>query len=213
MILLERLTTYLLQYKTVALPDVGTFQLVVQPAWLDRSSELLHPPHPAVQFSQEVTLSQHQVNLLANELGYEEQNFREKLEALGNSIRKRLQSEPFVWRGVGVLEEDEGGIHFRTTQKLPGPVTAKRIIRENVQHSVLIGDRQMEVVPENETEATDLYASDAPEKRSWVVILGWVAVLLAVVFLLYHLYGQHWSPTASGLQQNIPGKEAAPLYK
>lgn len=205
----EALHNYFFTYRTVCIPGVGTLHLVQQPASLDVVNQQLLPPHQKVRFSRQVAVEPHQIQTLAGAYNNDHALVEEELTRFGEALRSRLQEAPFQWQGVGLLRLDGAYIHFEPLQPealLLEPVPAQRVIRENVQHTVLVGDVERQITTE-EYQAELL--EDAP-RRSWVEIFGWIVVVLSILFIAYHIYISKGSPTASGLQQK-PYIEEAPV--
>jgi hypothetical protein len=73
------------------------------------------------------------------------------------------------------------------------PVTAEKVIRQNVQHSMLVGDREMNSQQVNEVLARVEY------KRPWFITLGWILLIVAVVAILIYLYMHDFQTSSTGL--------------
>lgn len=205
----QELHHYFFQYKTVCIPGVGTLHLVQQPATLDVVNQQLLPPHQKVRFSRKVSVEPHQLHTLAAHFNNDQALVAEELTRFGEALRSRLQEEPFCWQGVGRLELDGAYVHFEpqgADAALLEPVSAQRVLRENVQHTVLVGDVERQMTTE-EYQAELL--EDRP-RRSWVEIIGWIVVALALAFIGYHIYISNGQASGSGLQQK-PAIQQTPV--
>lgn len=199
--MLQQIQSYLFQYKTVTVPEVGTFEVAHAPAVLDVANQLVAPPAPVVRFSQASVVSGHQLQRFALLFDADAQTAQEELARFGKAFKKGLQQEPFHWSGVGVLGITENsGVQFTVNGAggLLMPVPAQKVLRENVQHHVLVGDQEVQTT-------ADEFEAGLPEYpvRSWLLTICWVIVACAVAFILYYFYVHNWRAEASGLRQKV----------
>lgn len=203
----QQLQDYFFQYKTVVIPGVGMLRMEQQPANLDMANQVLLPPLFEIKFTQQTLVPQHQLQSLAAAYDNNTDIVQEQLVRFGEAFKGTLQQQPFHWNGVGVLELGGNNIQFvpNGTDKLLLPVAAQRVLRENVQHTVLVGDQEMK-------RTAEAYEAEISEKkfRAWSVIIGWIIALIALAFLGYYFYNSNRVPEASGLQQK-PVVEDAPV--
>jgi hypothetical protein len=205
----QELHHYFFQYKTLGIPGVGTLQLVHQPAMLDVVNQQLLPPRQKIKFSRQVNVGAHQLQVLAYAFNNDKELVQEELTRFGEALRSRLQEQPFSWHGVGRLELEGAYIQFQPqTGDAPflEPVAAQRVLRENAQHTVLVGDTERYLSAGEYQAALE---EDKP-RRSLVVLIGWIIALFALAFIGYHIYISKGNPLASGLQQT-PEIESAPV--
>jgi hypothetical protein len=202
----QELHQYFFTYKTVGIPGVGTLQLVQQPATLDVVNQQLLPPHHQVHFSRQATVEAHQIRTLAYAYNNDPDLVAEELTRFGEALRSRLQEQPFSWQGIGRLELEGAYIQFQpqVEQAWLEPVAAQRVLRENVQHTVLVGNVERQMTTE---EYQSELLEDAP-RRSWVVLVGWIVALLSLIFIVYHIYNANSPVAASGLQQKVDIEQA-----
>jgi hypothetical protein len=207
--MLPQLTTYLLQFHQVHIPSVGTVRLVQQPASLDIANKIIQPPQFNIQFNEDGWLGKHQLWFFSEQLHVDENATRQALEDAGIDIRKVIEQQPFVWNSIGTFTYKNHAFHFEPAaqpQILP-PVNAERVLREGVQHSVLVGDQV--VVSDGHA------AAEAEEERpwNWSRIIGWAAIVLSLFFILYYLYQHQFSPTATSLRKNVSAAPAPATYR
>lgn len=203
--MLAQLTRYLLQFHQVYIPSLGTIRLVQQPAWLDVANKALHPPHFTLHFTEEGWLSKHQLWYFGTQLHFDDTATRHSLNAIGAQLKKSLEQYPFTWNGIGTFAYNNQTIRFRPQQHVSilQPITAERVLRENVQHSVRVGEQI--VLSNGHSEVRE-----AEERHwNWSRILGWATVILSLFFILFYLYQHQFNPTASGLHQRV-GAEPPP---
>ena len=101
--------------------------------------------------------------------------------------------EKFTWPDVGVLSQEVSGeIHFESSHLNANlePVTANRVIRQDVQHAILVGDQELTTQDMTERLSEDTYV----EKESW-----WIYALILFAIALCLLFF-HFFRSGSGLQ-------------
>lgn len=197
--MLQQIQNYLFQYKTVTVPEVGTFEVTHSPATLDVANQLISPPMPAIRFSQSAAVSGHQLQTFAAALDNDVTVAEKELIHFGGAFKKVLEQESFQWNGVGVLalmENNQVQFSANDAGGLLMPVPAQKVLRENVQHNVLVGDQEVQYTAD-EFEA----GLPEPPARSWLLAICLVIVACAVAFIVYYLYVHNWSAEASGLRQ------------
>lgn len=197
--MLPQLTKYLLQFYQVHIPSVGTVRLVQQPALLDIANKRILPPEFHLQFNEDGWLGKHQLWYFSTQLQLDEAATREALQDAGIQMRKEIEHRPFTWNGIGTFTYETSKFRFEPQPQLQllQPVAAQRVLREGVQHTVLVGDQV--VLSDSQAERHE------GEERHWnrSRIAEWAAVVLALFFILFYLYQRQFSPTATGLHQSV----------
>jgi hypothetical protein len=206
---LSGLTRYLIQFQQVHVPTVGTLKLVQQPASLDVANKIIHPPQFTLRFSEDGWLTKHQLWYFGTLLEANETGTREALQDAGLQMRKAIERAAFTWNGLGTFTYIDHKIQFEPQLQEPvlQPVAAERVLREGVQHSVLVGDQ---VVFSNGT--SEVIEQDV-KHRNWAMVAGWAAVVLAIFFIVFYLYQHHFQSTATGLQNKIEAPQPAATYR
>jgi hypothetical protein len=188
---LSSITKYLLQYHRVAIPNVGTIEIVQQPAELNFVDRLLFPPKYIAQLRKEPVITDHQLNYLASAGNTNKEVAREELEVLGEKIRRKIDKDSFHWNGIGLLSHDVSS--FPVESLLLEPVTAEKVKRENAEHNVLIGDQ--EIVSRQQSTS---HALSIRKKRPMIVTIGWIVLALALAAIIYFLVSGNFSIYSSG---------------
>jgi hypothetical protein len=196
---------------------VGQFHLIAKPAGFDMADKLIHPPVFTVHFSTVAQPDTHQINYLATASQKDEASAREQLNAFGDALKNKIQQQAFTWKGIGQLAaSDTGAVEFYPEEIEVtglGAIKANRVIRENVGHTVLMGDQEMhsddaaELLQENE-EREQLGA----RRKRRVLIGAGIAIVLAVLFIVYYFYSTGFNPAASGYQMKVHPAAPAPTY-
>jgi hypothetical protein len=138
----------------------------------------------------------HQLHFLKNEAG-EKEFFLKELFSFGEKMKRRIQSSPFHWNGLGTLRYVSDEMLFEpdpfNLQALQA-VPAEKVLRENVQHHVLVGDQEM-----TSQQVTEVL-NKVEYKRPWFIIAGWILLIVAIIAILLFLYMKNFQTTSTGLQ-------------
>ena len=206
--MLPQLTKYFVEFHQVHVPFIGTIRAVQKPASLDVAARLMHPPFFEIRFSEDGWLTRHQLWDIGSQLQLDETATRNLLEEEGTNLQKAIERRPVVWNGVGTFSYTNGSLHFEPLQRdaiLPA-IPAERVLREGVQHSVLVGDQMMLSNGHEE-------AYEGTERHwNWSQIAGWSIAILALFFILLYLYQHQFSATASGLRRNLTTEPPPATY-
>jgi hypothetical protein len=190
---LSLFTKYLLQYKRVSIPNVGTFEIVQQSPQLNIAEKLFLPPFFIARYRQQDAVTDHQRQFFAVSDGIEKTN----LEQFGARLKTSIERKPFRWNGFGILRYDAGSIVFEPDQiniASLNAIPAHKVTRENAQHSMLVGDQQM-----TSQEVTDVLSKKST-RRPLFMIIGWAVLVIAMIAILIILYLGRFEITAAGLQ-------------
>jgi hypothetical protein len=192
----EILTRYLHQNGQLYIPYIGSFEVVEQSARLEFAERLLYPPAFEVRYSEEGHLHDTQVDYLREEWETDSTTADMRLQQFGRQLKEQLGRGSLTWPGLGILQYRQNRIAFEATPLVTlTPVEAHKVIREHAQHTVLIG--------EQEVQSGDVagYIHDSARKRSVLVIIGWILLGLAILFLVYYFYKEGFNPESSGSRQ------------
>jgi hypothetical protein len=201
---------YLLQYKKLSVPGLGTFLLERQSAAADFSNRQIHAPHysialtgdasaPAASFYQQVapllSCSEREAVIRFNDFIFSFKNNIDK----GNRVN---------WAGVGVLEKSVSG-KVAFTPAIPlvkeNPVVAEKVIRQKAEHTVRVGE------DEKTAEEMTAYFNQPEAKKSYWWVWAAVLALLSFLFLGWHLSAN--GVDALGNQQTlVPVEPPANTY-
>ena len=193
--MLALLTKYLVQYKRVSIPHIGTFEIVQQSPELHIADKLITAPVFTTKYVNNDQVTDHQFHFIENS----EQMAREELSSFGKNLNKRIQEQPFCWNGFGTLRYDSSRLVFDPQsielKSLPD-ITASRVTRKNAQHSMLVGDLQM-----TGHQVTEVFHQPEVKKpKELYMILGWIIFFLALIGAAVVLYLGRFEVTASGLR-------------
>jgi hypothetical protein len=197
---------YLLQYKKLPVPGIGTFLLEKKPAVADFPNKIIHAPSYQVvltqsveqpgsnfyqQLAQLLTISEREAVIRFNDFSFD---FKDKIDK-GSQIS---------WSGMGVMAKGlDGAVRFTASAPLVTEmaVSADKVIRQKAEHTVRVGEDQ-----KTAEEMTLLLNQPEKAKSYWWV---WAA---AVVLLGFLFLGWHFSSNgidAIGVQQKLSPLDAA----
>ncbi|MBB1282887.1 hypothetical protein HRH25_00755 [Flavisolibacter sp. BT320] len=205
----KQLTNYLLQYRQVSIPSVGTIRLVQQPAQLDVADKIITPPSYTTAFSSDETVSEHQLAFLSAALQEEKSNVMERLSLIGERLREKIDGNGFDWKGIGWIgSSGESGV---IAPGMLQPVRAERVLRQNAEHNVLVGDQ--ELTSRHLWERKEAGEMMPEKKRSVFMIVGWIMLALAILFIVFMLYQGKFRIGATGSRQSPTSYLSAPSYQ
>ncbi len=191
--LLSVLTSYLLEFKKLCIPGLGSFEVVHQAAELDIADKRILPPQYMVKYNSIEKLSDHQLNYIAARTDMHFVSVPVELEKIADRM-KVAAAKGFQWNGIGYLKLDHNQLQFENALSLNDAFTAvpaHKVLRENVEHTRLVGDREITAAPGEEKVA---------EKRSVVMVLGWLLLLIVAGVIIYFLYRTGFDPSGAGLR-------------
>jgi hypothetical protein len=192
---LADLTRYLLLYKRLCIPRVGTFEIVQQAPEYTVVDKLIHPPRYSVRHLPTEQVTDHQLDYIAAQSSHNKETARNELNLLGDNIRYLADGKSFNWKGIGALRLKGGTINFEnlfSTVEGFENIPAHKVLRENVEHSRLVGDRQ----------TTSVLKSKSLTNSKWALSLkwGWIILGLTLLVIVIILYMNHFSPFGAGLK-------------
>jgi hypothetical protein len=195
--MLHLLTKYLLQYRTVTIPYIGTIQIIQHAPQVQLVDKQIEPPSFSAELKKEDEVSSHQLNFLNHFLQKGPGAVLEELKVFGNQLYDKINGPGFEWEGVGRLD--------RSTQSFAIPIVglntiaAERMMRLNPDHQVLVGDREttsLQIADERSVGETQV------RKRSVFVVIGWVLLVVSILLIGFFLYKGKFKVNASGSKQS-----------
>jgi hypothetical protein len=209
----KELYQYLISHKKLAVPGIGTFSVEREPAINDFSNRIIHPAvfsvnlnfpagNPTDKFYQ----------WLSGILAISEIGAVNAYNDFTADLKSRIAAgETIDWKGVGILSKGLAGeVKFKSAINNLGyevPVKAEKIIRENAEHMVRVGE-------DEKTSAEMIEILNQPdEKKSYWWAYALIVGLLAVIFLGWY-FSEH-GVTAAATSNNKPVKlqEQTATYK
>lgn len=193
--MLTLLTKYLVQYKRVSIPHIGTFEIVQHSPELVIADKKITAPVFITKYIHNDQVPDHQVHFIQNN----EQVAREELSSFGENLSKSIQKHPFCWNGFGTLRYDSSRFVFDPESielNSLSHITAAKVIRKNARHTKLVGDLEM-----TGDHITQVFNQPGVKKhRELYMVLGWIVFFLALIATAYILFLGRFEVSASGLR-------------
>ena len=159
----------LFQNKICRLPGIGTLVMVAHSAETDFVNARIKSPIETIDFIAE---------------NKEEKIFNE-FSAMSELLQSNLnENGSFLLRGIGTFKKDNAGdIQFAPITIDPiftPPIAAERVIRQDGEHAILVGDQQTTNV-----EMTEYFSEQPLLKDRWWV---WAIILAAISVGAFSFY-------------------------
>jgi hypothetical protein len=204
---------YLLQYKKLPVPGIGTFLLERKPAVADFPNRLIHAPAFAISLSE--TAQQPKSNFfqwLGQALSITEREAVIKFNNFSFDVKNHIGNGGTInWNGVGVLNKGLAGeIKLLPADNLivEEAVPADKVIRQRAEHTVRVGEQE-----KTSEEMTQLLNKTEATKSYWWV---WAAslALLAMLFLGWHFSEKGMDTDAAANNSKlIPAEAVTATYQ
>ena len=204
------LNSYLFLHKSLSIPGLGTVHLENQPARLDQATKCLIPPQYSFRFDKYFDAPDREFfSYLATQKGVEDYEAIKLYTEFSFELRDKInQDNKVTWHGVGDLKRDEeGNIILLASAGDPffmQPVDARKVVRPDAKHLLLVGDTQRTNVEMNEWLRGDEFNAQAAghQKETWW-IYALVLAILASFLLMFHFSSRGWQTETLGNQQTI----------
>jgi hypothetical protein len=204
---------YLLQYKQLPVPGIGTFLLDRKPAAIDFPNRMVNAPVYSIALqSAQSSLSKRFFNWLGYALNISEREAVVKFNDFAFSLKKQIGEGDVVnWSGVGTLSKGLGGdIKFSPVDAIVHeiPVPAAKVIRDKAEHMVRVGEDH-----KTSAEMVEML-NQAEEKKSYWWTYALAVALLAVMFIGWYIseHGVDIAATANTAKL-IPQEPPAATYQ
>lgn len=181
---------YLMLHEQVCLPGVGRFYKHRKPSKLDFANKVFEAPVHEILFEEEaVSADRKFYAFLSREQGIDEveaiRHFHEFAYDFKNHVTHHNETE---LPGFGWMKSSNGRLSFASADLLQNyfPATAAlKVIRENAEHQILVGD-QHRTSNEMQEMLDDGVATSQRKSRWWIaaVVLG-IASIAAIVYYYY----------------------------
>lgn len=186
--MLNVLYKYLIQCRSLALPGLGTLELQKIPAISNFSDHVILPPsYKIILDDSKDTPSKNLFQYISTQTGLNEWEAIKQLNDFSFDIKSSLkQGENFMWNKVGVFSMQENGVAVLDSPSIEydfaEPVPAIRVIRNNVNHTILRGDVEVSesFFKQDETETIVI-----DRNRKWWL---WASILAAIALLIIFSY-------------------------
>ena len=211
----EILYRFLLKYKSLDLPGIGTIALQTQSAKSEFVNRSYSPPKYFFLFEKREKIpSEKLFSWLASHFNITESEAVIRFNDFIFDLNRQLkEGKEISWYNLGSFQKEiTGEIKFETAKKeLPWleDVIAEKVTRENAEHIMLVGESE-----KTSTQMADILADSSPtSKRNywWVWPLG---ILITILIFLGWYFSEHGiTGAATGNNHKISPAEAPAGYK
>lgn len=210
----DLITSFIIQSKECRLRDVGKFRVVNTSARVDVANKQIIPPALEIVFtSREEKISDGLVKYISEKKKIPVADALDELKRWCADAKNKLKKgEAILLEPLGVLKKGASGNEFvrssNATVTFFEPVIAERVIHENTEHAMLVGDR------ETTSAAMNHYYHDEESKRksnTWKII-GIILLIIGFFLLFLHFYANPFSVKTIGNQQKVIPATAPKTY-
>jgi CCDC81-like prokaryotic HU domain 2 len=205
------IASYLIQKKECHLPLLGSFKIEQVPALLDIANKKLIPSTDEIIFSENVnSVSAELKDYLSHFNRMSVQEAEEQINSWCLRAKVKLdEGEKITLDSVGnLLKDADGNIIFQREDGINfyEPVAAERVIHKNVEHTMLVGDKETTSVAMNEFYKEDATAENKFSWKIWAIILFAVCLLILIFYFSNHKFSEKGiaNPSAFPVQQSQP---------
>ena len=204
---------YLVLHKQLNIPGIGTFLVERKPADIDFVGKIVNPPAYTIALHHgNTTPSKKVFNWLSDVFNISERDALSRFNDFAFELRDKVMAgDKLQWDGIGTLSKGLAGeIRFDASLKgmsIGEPIPANKVIRENAQHTVRVGEDQ-----KTSTEMIE-WLSPAEEKKSYWWAAALIIGLLAFVFIAWYFSTKGLNTTSTGNQQKLEPQKESSTYK
>lgn len=185
---------YLILNKRLFVPGIGTFFIERKPAKLDFANKVFAPPAFDIGFTPRETSADTRLQtFISHEQKIDEPEAGKQYENFVKSLKKNLAEHRVVeLPGMGVLSQnEEGGLSFKATEQLGEylpAVAAERVMRENTEHHILVGEKSSTNIEMQERYAEDPKEQTYAKDQWWIfaIALGIIGIATIVYYYLHN---------------------------
>jgi len=202
----DTLYQYLILYKQLSLPGIGTIQLQKISSEYNYGEKVFAAPVYTFKMEGgEDKPSKRMYSWLSGTLNITEWDAIRRVNDFSFDLKNRISSSGEAkWLNVGVLHRDEKGNIILDADLTPleseMPVQAEKVIREKAEHTVRVGEME-----KTSFEMEELLGETVVKKDySWIIAI--VVTGLSVLFLGWYFSEKGINPSSTGNQSVIQTK-------
>ena len=200
----DLITSFIIQCGECKLRDVGKFSIVNTSAETDVANKKISPPRNEIVFSaREEKISDGLVKYVSEKKNIPASEALDELKIWCSDAKYKLKNgEEILLEPIGVIKKGSSGNEFVSNSKnwinFFEPVLAERVIHQNSNHAMLVGDRETTSSVMNQF----YHEEEEKENKTWKII-SIILLAIALILLFLHFYGRGFSVNSFGNQQKI----------
>ncbi len=204
------LANYLFQFRICPLPSLGTLYLHTGYAGIMAGEKKIVAPSPSVSFEGAELTPEHLLAFIANEHKGSKPQAAAKLDEFCDRLKSLSAGMELGLANAGYFYKNEDAmLAFKTAEVPPAfipVVRAERVIRTDVAHQMLVGDRETDTTAMNH----QLHSlTETRRSRWWIAAV--IATVVAVGVIMVYMY--EYKNGMFGNAQRVEPKSAAPSYR
>jgi hypothetical protein len=211
----ETLYFFLLRHKQISLPEIGVVSLEIHSAKIKFIDRQVLPPVLSFGFSPVTKPVGNRIfSWLSHHLAITHEEAKDRFAGFISDLKKQLQEgKEIIWRGVGKFSKGlMNEVVFEPEKKLLAfqePVVAEKVIRENVKHVVVVGER--------EKTGSDISEIMAEQEETIVTTNNWwiwpvALIVLSLIFLAWYFSENGIRASSSSNTEKSVPKEPPPGF-
>lgn len=185
---------YLILNKRAGVPGLGVFFIERKPAKLDFTNKVFIGPASQINFKAQALVDDNRLyTFISREQKIDVTEAAVRYSNFANNLRQNLAEKNSVeLPGLGVLSQNAGGeLFFKETFRLNDyfpPVTAERVIRENTEHHIMVGDSTRTNTQMKEVLADEVQEESHAKDYWWLfaIALGIIGIATIVYYYLHN---------------------------
>ena len=207
------ITSYIIQAKECRLRDLGRFKINDISAETDIANKQIFPPSIEISFTpKEDRISDGLVKYVADKKRISVSQALDDLKNWCADTKTQLKNGgQILLDPLGILKKGpSGNLFIQNTSSIIffEPVAAERVIHQNSEHAMLVGDKETTSSKMNNYyHEEEIVRSD----NTWK-ILAIILFAIALFFLIVHFYGNPFSLSTIGNQHKIIPAAAPNTY-
>jgi hypothetical protein len=184
----EKLQKYFSIYKHVTIPGIGSFYVETGSAQLDFINRAIHAPLHSIKYDNENHKTDEWFfSFLSKETDQSEPDSINEFNEFSQSLKEQLESSGAIQlQGIGTVAKNGDNYLFtpdNTVQNFFPDLVAERVIRQNAEHTVKVGEQHK---TSTEMQEQLLRKVEVKKERWWIaaIILGAAGVAAIVYYYL-----------------------------
>jgi nucleoid DNA-binding protein len=177
---------YFVLNRELALPGIGSFTVEMQNAKLDFINKTLQAPIAVIRYNPDDGAQEKFYNFLSKETGLIKTDAANSFSQYATELKEQLETNHILeLKGIGTLTKNGSGYSFdasNTIQDFFPEVAAERVIRQNAEHTVKVGEQH-----KTSTQMHQELQQRVVKKDNWPIsalVLGGIGI---VAIILYYL--------------------------
>jgi hypothetical protein len=203
---------YLIKYRRLILPRLGTISVQRRPAVLNFAEHTVQSPaYDFIWTEQAAGIPYSFTAWLAGKTETTEEEAQNHFLSFLEEIKTSISNgQEVIWDRVGVIKKSLANTIDFVPQSSPfvleNPVPARKVIHEKAGHTVLVGETEMSA-----GEALEML-QESPTSRSHLLDAALALGIIAIIFTGWYLSEHGIKPTSVGRQVTITPQPISPTY-